>query len=122
MPVKVIRGRSSCRGASMARISGTSSTKWIPFNNVSPTKHSIRTSYVHLLNKKRNRIHLFLSKRLLKPSHLLRDFIEPSRGEPAPEVSETRYHDSRNRHSDIRPRLIENEEFQAAGFGDIDAG
>src|SRR6185437_1065517 len=65
---------------------------------------------------------LALRNRLIAQPELDWNVIKPARSKAAVEVPQAGYDDPDNRHFDIRPRLIENQEIKACALCDFDAG
>ena len=68
-----------------------------------------------------NRIELVFQQRLVTPSELYRNIVEPAGRKAEIEMTESRYDNSGDRDFDVRPRLIEDEKIEAFTLGNPDS-
>src|SRR5258706_7178179 len=74
------------------------------------------------LGMREHRVEFVFFELPVKPSKFDRNIIEAAGGETAIEMPQPRNDHSDDRHFDVRPRLIEDEEVQALTLGNPDAG
>src|ERR1700732_3259173 len=65
---------------------------------------------------------LALRHRLVSQPEFYRNIVEPARREAAIEMTQSGNDHSDDRHLDVRPRMIEDQEIEACTPGDVDAG